>query len=174
MYWSLLNACIGALLQTVQIVKLHIQEMYLAAYNANIPIRRVKCRRPNRNPWLSTGILTSVRNKNRMYKLLRCCGIWTLSDEVNYKNYRNKLNMIIMVAEKMYILGIYDVYLVYMMYTWCIRCVYDVSLVYMMCTWCMWCVLGIYDVYLVYMMCTWCIWCILGVYDAYLVYMMYT
>ena len=95
--WSFITDCSDS-----QTAYTRFQEMYLAAYNVNMPIRRVKCRRPNRNPWLSTGILTSVRNKNRMYKLLRCCGKWTLSDEVNYKNYRNKLNMIIRAAEKMY------------------------------------------------------------------------
>ena len=75
--WSFITDCSDS-----QTAYTRFQEMYLAANNANMPIRRVKCRRPNRNPWHSTGILTSVRNKNRMYKLLRCSGKWTLSDEV--------------------------------------------------------------------------------------------
>ena len=70
-------------------------------YDRNIPLVKNKRKRnkPN-NPWITKGILKSIRTRNRLYKLhLR------KPTDINletYKKYRNKLTKIIRTSRKLY------------------------------------------------------------------------
>lgn len=72
------------------------------AYNATIPIKQFKCKEVKRKPWLTAGLLTSIRNKNKIYKRLKCDNYYSSAYESYYKKYRNKLNYLICISEKLY------------------------------------------------------------------------
>jgi hypothetical protein len=64
--------------------------------------KTIKCRNHLYKPWISPGILKSIRKKNKLYKA-------SLHESSNaatekYKRYKNKLNKIIHKAEKLYYL----------------------------------------------------------------------
>ena len=49
------------------------------------------------NEWLTKGILTSCKEKNRLYKIYKCNP--TIENEQIYKIYKNKLTHIIRLSE---------------------------------------------------------------------------
>ncbi len=51
-------------------------------------------------PWISKGILVSVRKKNRLYKMF--IKRPTARREQQYKAYKNKLNYLIRIAKRTY------------------------------------------------------------------------
>ena len=70
-------------------------------YDRNIPLVKNKRKRnkPN-NPWITKGILKSIRTRNRLYKLhLRKP---TDTNLETYKKYRNKLTKIIRTSRKLH------------------------------------------------------------------------
>jgi hypothetical protein len=70
-------------------------------YNTSFPLRRVKAAKSKSNkPWISGGLLTSIRKKNKLYK--KFLSIPTSSDENMYKKYKNKLNHLLRSAKRLY------------------------------------------------------------------------
>ena len=54
----------------------------------------------NRLPWLTEGLKTSIRHKNKLYKLSVKKPL--LMNVANYERYRNKVNHLIKIAEKLH------------------------------------------------------------------------
>ena len=69
-------------------------------YNKNIPLVKSKSRKKNKRPWITKGILQSIKTRNKLYKL----AINSQCNEnfVSYRKYRNKLNGLIRLSRKMY------------------------------------------------------------------------
>ena len=64
---------------------------YTEIYNSNFHLRKVKISASSiSKPWLSKGLLKSVKMKNRLFK--KYLSNPTLEHEVTYKRYKNKLN----------------------------------------------------------------------------------
>ena len=60
-------------------------------HNNYIPIKTKKISRKRKmKPWLSSGILKSVKTKSRYFKLYKL----GFMDETTYKNYRNKFTAV--------------------------------------------------------------------------------
>ena len=69
-------------------------------YNKNISLIQTKQKRNTKNPWITPGILKSMKTRNKLYKTYI-----RKSNEENhkkYKQYRNKLTDIIRNSKKMY------------------------------------------------------------------------
>ena len=76
-------------------------EIYLTAYEKHFPQKLIKNRiDKNRSPWMTNGLLKSVKRKNKLYKtfLKNPSG----KNETKYKKYKNKLNHIIKISKKIY------------------------------------------------------------------------
>ena len=69
-------------------------------YNTCFPLKKLKGKNQSRKPWLSKGLLKSVKRKNKLYKQY-------LSDPSSqkkalHKEYRNKLNHSLRIAKRLY------------------------------------------------------------------------
>ena len=69
-------------------------------YNKNIPLVRNKPPKRSKHPWITKGILKSIKTRNHLYRL-------ALNSQCNlqlqtYQKYRNKLTSIIRLSRKMY------------------------------------------------------------------------
>ena len=73
---------------------------FLYYYNKNIPLAKKKPGRKNKHPWITKGILHSIKTRNKMYKI----AVTTQHSPnlVKYKKYRNLLNSLIRLSRKMY------------------------------------------------------------------------
>ena len=60
------------------------------------------------NEWLTKGILTSSKEKNRLYKIFKCNP--TIENEQTYKIYKNKLTHIIRLSKKIYFRNKFDIF----------------------------------------------------------------
>jgi len=71
-------------------------------YDKHFPLKKVSKAHLNRsdNPWISNGIVKSIKNKHRLYK--KFLSKPTQTNESKYKIYRNKLNHTIRIAKKLY------------------------------------------------------------------------
>lgn len=60
-------------------------------------VQKKNCKR-KRHPWISNGILTSIKTKNKLLKI----SLKQPSDvnKSNYRSYRNKLNHVVRIAKK--------------------------------------------------------------------------
>ena len=69
-------------------------------YDKNVPLVRVKPHKKIKNPWITKGIMTSIRTRNRLYKK----AIKESSDANRsvYRRYRNKLTSLIRLSRKLY------------------------------------------------------------------------
>ena len=67
-------------------------------YHDCFPFFKVKSNRRKRHPWITNGILKSIKTKNKLFR----ASLKNPSDpnKSNYRSYRNKLNHIIRVAKK--------------------------------------------------------------------------
>ena len=76
---------------------------YIASYNKCFPLKKVKARNGYFNkPWLSKGLLKSIKRKNILYKRYLCK---PSSDRENqYKKYRNKLTCSLLAAKRISVL----------------------------------------------------------------------
>lgn len=77
-------------------------ESFNYTYNNCFPICYVskRKRRKKKHPWITTGMLTSIKRKNKLFK-----SYLTAPTDVNkatYKHYRNKLNHIIRFSKRLY------------------------------------------------------------------------
>ena len=75
---------------------------FLKTYENHFPIRTIKenVKKKLGKPWITKGIITSTRKKNKLYrKFLRKPNI---NNELRYKRYKNKLNHVLRIAKKKY------------------------------------------------------------------------
>ena len=69
-------------------------------YNKNIPLVKIKENKQKEHPWITSGIIQSIKTRNRLYKTyLRNP---SLNNQEKYKKYRNRLTSIIRLSRKMY------------------------------------------------------------------------
>ena len=74
---------------------------YIASYNKCFPLKKVKARNGYLNkPWLSKGLLKSIKRKNILYKRYLCNP--SPDRENQYKKYRNKLTCSFRAAKRIY------------------------------------------------------------------------
>jgi hypothetical protein len=70
-------------------------------FNQCFPLKRLKASRYTfRKPWMTTGLLKSIKRKNKLYQkcLRNPCSV----NATQYKNYKNKLNHSIRIAKRLY------------------------------------------------------------------------
>jgi Skp family chaperone for outer membrane proteins len=75
-------------------------------FDKTIPIKEVKHSKVLNKPWITKGILTSIENKNKMYKSLKVNGDKSIEHE--YKKIKNKLGNLLRQAEKRYYKDLLD------------------------------------------------------------------
>jgi len=75
-------------------------------FNANIPMKQLRNQKVINKPWISKGILTSIVNKNKLYKTMKVSGDSSLKHK--YKTIKNKLSKILRLAEKKYYKNLLD------------------------------------------------------------------
>ncbi|CAH3111049.1 unnamed protein product, partial [Pocillopora meandrina] len=72
-------------------------ERYTKAYETHFPLKKLKRRLHFRKPWISQGLLKSVKQKNKLYKqYISNPSLW---NEAKYKTYKNKLNHSLRIAK---------------------------------------------------------------------------
>ena len=75
--------------------------LYISVYNKCFPLKKVKAIKLNlQKPWLSKGLVKSVRKKNALYK--RYLNDPIPENEHIYKKYKNKLNHSLKIAKRLY------------------------------------------------------------------------
>ena len=75
-------------------------ERYTKAYETHFPLKKLKRRLHFRKPWISQGLLKSVKQKNKLYKqYISNPSLW---NEAKYKTYKNKLNHSLRIAKRLY------------------------------------------------------------------------
>ena len=75
-------------------------DKYIAAYNKCFPLKTFKAKNCSLSkPWLSKGLLKSIRKKNILYKQFQCKP--SPHREKRYKEYRNKLTCYLRNAKRM-------------------------------------------------------------------------
>lgn len=76
-------------------------DKYRDIYNTCFPLKRAKAKKNTiKKPWLSKGLLKSIRRKNKLYK--QYLNTPSYVNEVSYKNYKNKLNHSLRNAKRIY------------------------------------------------------------------------
>ena len=76
------------------------QNIFMQCYESSFPIKRKSSVYKSRKPWLSNGLIKSIKTKNQLYvKYLRRP---TLTNHLLYKQFRNKLNMLMRRVEREY------------------------------------------------------------------------
>ena len=80
------------------------QTLFLEEYELCFPLKTMKVKYKNRKPWLTSGLKTSIKEKNRLYIIQKKKPY--LYNKVKYKNFRNKLNNILAKAERKH----YDIF----------------------------------------------------------------
>lgn len=74
---------------------------YREIYNNCFPLKRKKNKKCTlTKPWLSKGLLKSIRRKDKLYK--RYLNTPDYVNEASYKNYKNKLNHSLRIAKRLY------------------------------------------------------------------------
>ena len=74
---------------------------YRDIYNSCFPLKRVRKRKCTLSkPWLSKGLLKSIRRKNRLYK--RYLNTPNDVNQASYKKYKNKLNHSLRIAKRIF------------------------------------------------------------------------
>ena len=71
---------------------------FIDVYNNCFPVKVFKRCYRTRKPWLSDGMKTSIKTKNKLYR--RYKNTRNPEHELQYKQYRNKLNKLLFEAEK--------------------------------------------------------------------------
>ena len=83
------------------------QERLTIVVNDTMPLKRRKINKKKvLKPWITKGLLTSIAQKNTMYKQLKIMGDKTL--EAQYKTFKNKLTNLLRSSEKTYYKTILD------------------------------------------------------------------
>ena len=85
-------------------------EIFIEILNSHIdeclPWKKLKVKTET-NEWLTKGILTSCKEKNRPYKIYKCNP--TIENEQTYQIYTNKLTHIIRLSKKLYFRNKFDI-----------------------------------------------------------------
>ena len=80
---------------------------FRSIYNACFPIKTKNISpRRKRNPWVTSGIITSIKKKNNLFKNFKL----GLVSEHEYKIYRNTFNSLIKLAKKQYYIKLFGDY----------------------------------------------------------------
>ena len=95
MDWGQLLGCHGT--QTC-FTKFH--EKLTALHNKYFPLTRMKWKYNNRKPWLSDGLKSSIKHKNKLYHIYRKMN--SVYNETTYKIYKSKLQRLLKTAEKIH------------------------------------------------------------------------
>ena len=74
--------------------------LFKSIYDESFPIIRVKIRYRNRLPWLSNGLKSSIKLKNKLYRI--SLKHPTTFNIYKYKQYKNKLTSILKYEEKQF------------------------------------------------------------------------
>ena len=74
--------------------------IYVGIYNTCFPLKKLKRKEQLRKPWLSKGLLKSVKRKNKLYR--QYLSDTSAQKEALYKEYRNKLNHSLRIAKRLY------------------------------------------------------------------------
>ena len=74
------------------------QKLFLEECELCFPLKTIKVKYKNRKPWLTSGLKTSIKEKNRLYIIQKKKPY--LYNKVKYKTFRNKLNNILAKAER--------------------------------------------------------------------------
>ena len=83
-----------------QLAYLTFQNIFMQCYESCFLIKRKSSVYESRKPWLSNGLIKSIKTKNQLYvKYLRRP---TLTNHLLYKQFRNKLNMLMRRVEREY------------------------------------------------------------------------
>ena len=73
----------------------------MSLYNKCFPLKKIRARKCTvRKPWITKGLMKSIKKKNIMYKQFLCSP--TSSRECLFKNFRNKLNHLLRIAKREY------------------------------------------------------------------------
>ena len=76
-------------------------KQYPTAYDSCFPLKKIKMSNYRLSkPWLSKGLLKSIRTKNKLYK--QYLTNQSSHYEIRYKNYKNKLNHSLRIAKRIY------------------------------------------------------------------------
>ena len=76
-------------------------DKYISLYKKCFPLKKVKVRKYNLlKPWLSKGLLKSLRKKNTLYK--RFLNNPNPKNECNYKHFKNKLNHSLRITKRLH------------------------------------------------------------------------
>ena len=80
-------------------------EEFNSIYNAHFPVKskKISAKRLN-NPWLTSGLLNSIKRKNELYKGLK---LGTVTQQ-EYSNYRNKINALIRLTKRKYYFNVFS------------------------------------------------------------------
>ena len=73
-------------------------KLFLEEYELCSPLKTMTVKYKNPKPWLTSGLKTSIKEKNRLY-IIQKKKLY-LYNKVKYKNFRNKLNNILDKAER--------------------------------------------------------------------------
>ena len=81
-------------------------EQYTNAYEKHFPLKKLRCHPQLRKPWISQGLLKSIKKKNKLYEQYPSSLIPDPSSqkEEKYKTYKNKLNHYSLRIAKRYIM----------------------------------------------------------------------
>ena len=75
-------------------------ERYTKTYEKHFPLKKLKRRLYPRRPWISQGLLKSIKQKNKLYK--RYLSNPSPQKKLIYKTYKNKLNHSLRIAKRLY------------------------------------------------------------------------
>ena len=64
------------------------------------PITKIKTKYNNRKPWLTEGLRSSIKSKNKLYRKYK--KVDSVANETTHKLYKNKLKKCLISAEKSY------------------------------------------------------------------------
>ena len=73
---------------------------YTSAFNVSFPMQTLTKKQQKNKPWISKGLLISIRHKTRLYK--KYLNRPNDHNKLNYKRYRNKLTKLIRTCERDY------------------------------------------------------------------------
>ena len=75
-------------------------ERYTKTYEKHFPLKKLKRHLHPRRPWISQGLLKSMKHKNKLYK--RYLPNPSPQKELIYKTYKNKLNHSLRIVKRLY------------------------------------------------------------------------
>ena len=90
-----------------QIAFSEFHNIYKNVFESSFPVIKVKFQYNNRKPWLSNGLRSSIKEKNKRY--VKSLKYPTLSNERAYKDYKKILTKILIKEEKKHIQNLLEI-----------------------------------------------------------------